>query len=124
LSLDEIQDRLRHVDYDRAALHQALEHKRQQTRKSVAQEVRDLIQSKGHDVTDILSLITIKKRASGQPRSYIHYVDPENPEREYVRGVLPAWMKEQMRANGFDPAVKEDRQLFKEQHLQQKIEMD
>jgi DNA-binding protein H-NS len=45
-------------------------------------------------------------------------VDPANPENIYVRGVLPRWMKEQMQANGLDPKSKDDRETFKQQHLQ------
>ena len=119
LPLEEIQEQLRHVDRDRAVLQRALQHRRQQTRKNVAQEVRDLIISRGHDVPDILSLIANKKWANGQGRSYVRYVDPANPQNEYIRGVLPRWMKEQMIAQGLNPKNKADRKIFKEQRLQQ-----
>lgn len=118
LSLDEIQARLRHVDNDRAELQRALNQKRQQTKRAVIQEVKELIQSRGHEVADILGMITIKKKADKQPRSYAHYVDPENPENEYVRGVLPGWMKAQMQEQGLNPKNKADRKLFKDQRLQ------
>ena len=124
LSLDEIQTRLRHVDHDRAALQRALQQRRHQTRKSVVKEVKDLILSRGHDVSDIISFVTSKKRADGQIRSYVCYVDPENPQNEYVRGVLPGWMKKQMIAQGLDPKDKSDRKAFKEQRLRRKIAPD
>jgi DNA-binding protein H-NS len=50
-------------------------------------------------------------------RSYISYVDPNNAENVYVRGVLPRWMKDQMASNGLDASSKEDRDRFKEQFL-------
>jgi DNA-binding protein H-NS len=49
--------------------------------------------------------------------SYATYVDPDNPSNTYVRGVLPGWMKDQMKATGFDPKNKEDRETFKQKHL-------
>lgn len=122
LSLDEIQARLRHVDNDRAVLQRALQQKRQQTKRAVIQEVKELIQSRGHEVSDILGMITIKKKADKQPRAYARYIDPENPENEYVRGVLPGWMKTQMLAQGLNPKSKTDRKLFKDQKLQKKSE--
>lgn len=120
LSLDEIQARLRHVDNDRVALQKALKQRRQQTRKLVANEVKELITSKGHDVADILSLVTNKKRAEKPSRSYTRYVDPDNSKNEYVRGVVPGWMKEQMKKQGLDPKNKEHRKQFKDQKLQRK----
>lgn len=120
LSLDEIQARLRDVDGDRTALQKALKQRRQKTRKSVAQQVKELITKEGHDVADILSLVTNKKRPGKSTRSYSLYFDPDNPENEYVRGVVPNWMKEQMKKLGLDPKNKEDRKQFKEQKLQKK----
>lgn len=121
MSLDEIQARLSNLNNDRAVLERALEHRRQQTRKELAQEIREMILSRGHDLTDILDLAANKKRAGGrvrQTRSYARYVDPTDPDNVYVRGVLPGWMKEQMVARGLNPKVKEDRETFKEQYLQ------
>jgi len=120
LSLEEIQARLRHVDSDRAALQKALKQRRQQTRKHVVQEVKKLIQSMGHDVEDILTIVNNKKRTAKPDRAYTHYIDPENPENEYVRGVVPGWMKEQMKKQGLDPKDREHRRLFKDQRLQKK----
>lgn len=122
LSLDQIQERLRHVDNNRVALQKALKQRRQKTRKLVAQEVKELITAKGHDVSDILSLVTNKKRTNKPARSYTHYVDPENSDNEYVRGVVPNWMREQMKKQGFDPKNKDHRKIFKEQKLQKQTE--
>lgn len=120
LSISEIQARLLHVDSDRAALQRALRQRRQQTRNVVAREVKDLILSKGHDVSDILALISSKKTGTGN-RNYTHYVDPHNPENEYIRGVVPRWMREQMRSHGLDPKKRIDREIFKERWLQKKM---
>lgn len=126
MSIDEIQARLHNLNNDRAALERALEYRRQQTRKDLAQEVREMILSRGHDLSDILDLAGSKKRGAGrgvrQARSYARYVDPTNPENSYVRGVLPGWMKEQMVARGLNPKLKADRETFKEQYLEKKEE--
>ena len=54
---------------------------------------------------------------SADRRSYVKYVDPDNPKNVYVRGAVPGWLKEKMRSAGFDPGSKEDRETFKSQHL-------
>ena len=120
LSLEEIEQRLYNIDSDRAALEAALEHKRQQGKVDLAQEVKDLILSRGYDVAEIVELMSSRKRGGGRikaSRSYARYVDPENPNNVYVRGVLPQWMKDQMAARGLDPKEKADRETFKAQYL-------
>jgi DNA-binding protein H-NS len=120
LSLDEIEERLYNLESDRAALETALEQKRQQSKTDLAQEVKDLILSRGYEVAEIVDLLTTRRRGVSRARSsrsYIRYVDPANSANVYVRGVLPQWMKEQMVAQGLDPKEKADREAFKEQHL-------
>ncbi len=120
LSLDEIEERLTSLESDRAALETALEQKRQQSKTDLAQEVRDLILSRGYEIAEIIDQLTTKRRGAGRirsGRSYTRYVDPENPGNVYVRGVLPQWMKEQMAAQGLDPKEKADREAFKERYL-------
>jgi len=120
LSLDEIEERIYNLDSDRAALESALEQKRQQNKVELAQEVKELILSRGYEVAEIIDQLTTRRRGGGRSRasrSYTRYVDPENPENVYVRGVLPQWMKDQMVANGLDPKEKADRETFKSQYL-------
>lgn len=120
LSLEEIEERLYNIDSDRAALEAALEQKRQQSKVDLAQEIKGLILSKGYEVAEIVDLLTAKRRGAGRvrsSRSYTRYVDPENPDNVYVRGVLPQWMKDQMAARGLNPKEKADREAFKAQYL-------
>ena len=120
LSADEIAQRLNNLESDRAELEMALEKRRQQSKKELAMEIRELIASRGYEIAEILDYIGSRKRstARGKPsRSYIRYVDPANSENVYVRGVLPKWMKDQMAEQGLNPKVKADREAFKEQHL-------
>ena len=120
LSLDEIEERLYNLESDRAALETALEQKRQQSKTDLAEEVKDLILSRGYEVAEIIDQLTTRRRGATRvrsSRSYIRYVDPANPKNVYVRGVLPQWMKEQMAAQGMNPKEKADREAFKEQYL-------
>jgi DNA-binding protein H-NS len=120
LSEDEIRQRLTNMESDRVALERALDQRRQQSKKDLAAEVRDLILDRGYDVAEIAGLLGGKKRGGARAkaaRSYSRYVDPNNPENVYVRGVLPRWMKEQMTAKGLDPSDKADRETFKAEHL-------
>ncbi len=121
LSLDEIQQRLNNIENDRAMLEKAREEKQMQSRKDLADEIREMIVGQGYDVAEILDLIgTGRKRGPGRgrgARSYVRYVDPANSDNVYIRGVLPGWMKEQMAAKGLDPKSKDDRNTFKSEHL-------
>ena len=120
LSADEIAQRLNSLESDRAELEVALEKRRQQSKKELAAEIKELIVSRGYDIAEILDYIGARKRSTvrGKPgRSYIRYVDPKNPENVYVRGVLPKWMKDQMAEQGLNPKIKADREAFKEQYL-------
>ena len=121
LSEEEIQQRLSSIESDRYALEKALERKRQDSKKELADEIREMIQGRGYELSEILQHLTPKRRGtrkSESSRSYTRYVDPANPENVYVRGVLPKWMKEQMAARGLNPKNKDDREAFKEQYLE------
>ena len=52
-----------------------------------------------------------------QSREYTRYVDPDNADNIYVRGVLPGWMKQKMQDQGYDPGSKSDREAFKANSL-------
>jgi DNA-binding protein H-NS len=122
LSVDEIQQQLAELAQNQALLEQVLAERRQQAKYDLVQEIKDLIQDRGYDVAEILSLMTSRRRRSaaakkGSSRQYTKYVDPDNPENVYVRGVLPGWMKQKMQDQGYDPSVKQDREAFKANYL-------
>jgi DNA-binding protein H-NS len=121
LSEEDIQQRLSDLASDQTALEKALERKRQENKKVLAEEIRQMILDRGYELDDVLPYLAARKRGAkkGKPdRAYARYVDPSNPANVYVRGVLPKWMKEQMTAKGLDPKRKEDREAFKEKYLQ------
>lgn len=122
LSVDEIQQQLQELAQNQANLKQALEERQQQAKYDLAQQIKELIQEHGYDVADVVSLLgTRKKRAAvvkkGGSRQYTRFVDPDNPENVYVRGVIPGWMKQKMQDQGYDPGSKPDREAFKANSL-------
>jgi DNA-binding protein H-NS len=97
-------------------------------RKDIAAQVRELIQSTGYSVYEIVALIPRTGRRGRRSRAvtpgqgvYPRFVDPDNPNNVYRRGVLPGWMKERMLAHGLDPSRKADRETFKTTHLRKEM---
>ncbi len=124
LSVEEIKRQLEEAESRKAELHRMLETRRQEGKDEVAQQIKDLIESNGYEYDEILPLVTPKRKRGGSAqkkavssREYTRYVDPENAANVYVRGVLPGWMKQKMRAEGYDPTSKTDREAFKTNSL-------
>jgi DNA-binding protein H-NS len=124
LSVDQIQQQLEEIEQSKAELERALVTRRQEAKHGVAQQVRDLITQGGYDLDEIVPLLAPRRRrgaAAARPaatgREYTRYVDPENSENVYVRGVLPGWMKQKMQEQGYDASVKADREAFKANYL-------
>ena len=122
LSVDEIQQQLDELAQNQAELEEALEHRQQQAKYDLAQEIKDLIQERGYDVSEIVELLGARRRRSSavkksSSRQYTRYVDPDNPSNIYVRGVIPGWMKQKMQDQGYDPGSKADREAFKANSL-------
>lgn len=120
LSVEEIRRQLEEAESRKAELNRMLETRREQGKEEVIEQIRTLIESHGYDYDEILPLVRSKKKRgkkSVSSREYTRYVDPENDSHVYVRGVLPGWMKDKMRAQGFDPSSKKDREAFKANSL-------
>jgi DNA-binding protein H-NS len=129
LTVDQIRQQLAEIEQSKTELERVLDTRRHEARQDVVQQIRELIISNGYDMEEILPMVPPKRRR-GAPagsratppagRDYTRYVDPENPENVYVRGVLPGWMKQKMHEQGYDPGVKADREAFKANYLQVK----
>lgn len=126
LSVDEIQEQLDQIDQNRSDLEKALEDRRQQAKFDLARHIKETILDHGYDVAEIAPLLTARRRRSAGGaksaakrggRQYTKYVDPQNPDNVYVRGVIPSWMKERMQEQGYDPSSKPDREAFKANYL-------
>lgn len=125
LSVEEIKRQLDEAETKKAELNHILEVRRQEGKEEVILQIRHLIEDNGYRYEDILPLVAPKRRrGAGAPRKpvshrqYTRYVDPDNAEHIYVRGVLPGWMKQKMQEQGYDPTSKTDREAFKENSLQ------
>lgn len=123
LSVDEIKRQLDEAENRQAELSRILEVRRQEGREGVIEQIRDIIENNGYQYDEILPFVA-RKRGRGaarklvSDRQYTRYVDPDNAEHIYVRGVLPGWMKQKMQEHGYDPASKDDRLAFKANSLQ------
>ena len=128
MSAEEIEAQLQQLALNKRALEKALERKKSRRKTDLAAKVRDMIVAEGYEVDEILELVDKKKRGGGAadkaPGTHKAYVDPENPENSYSRGVLPGWMKARMQANGLDPANKADRDTFKARFLKAVVRND
>jgi DNA-binding protein H-NS len=123
LSVEDLKQQLQQIEQRKVDLEKALTQRWHEAKSELAQEIRELIDARGYDAEEILSLIMPRRRRGGGGakkgnRSYTRYVDPQNPSHVYTRGVLPGWMKEKMTEQGYDPSVKEDREAFKANYLQ------
>lgn len=121
MSAAEIQAQIQHLEASKRSLEKALEKQKSRRKSDLAAKVRDLIMAEGFDVEEILELVDKKKRAGGGAEkagaTVKAYVDPDNPENIYTRGVLPGWMKARMQSEGLDPADRDDRNTFKASFL-------
>ncbi|MBK1721690.1 H-NS histone family protein [Thiocystis violacea] len=124
LSVDEIRRQLDEAESKKTELKKLLEVRRQEGKDDIIQQVKDLIQSNGYELDEIIPLISTKRRrGTAAPRKlvssrqYKRYVDPDDSENVYVRGVLPGWMKQKMKDQGYDPSSKDDREAFKAKSL-------
>jgi DNA-binding protein H-NS len=125
LSVDEIQQQLENIEMSKAELRRALEQRRQEAKQEIAEQIREMIVQQGYELEEIVPLIVQRRRRAaaaarkgGGNRQYTRFVDPQNPENVYVRGVLPGWMKQKMQEQGYDPSSKSDREAFKANYLQ------
>ncbi len=121
LSVEEIKRQLDETENRQAELNRILKKRRKEAKVDVIRQIRKIIEDNGYEYGEILPLIQPKnrreKQQSDSDRSENHpsryYVDPENPNNTYVRGVLPGWMKKKMQELGYDPSSKDDRIAFK-----------
>lgn len=122
LTLNELQKELEKTEKRMFDLQAAIELKLEEDKTSLAEEIKQLIENRGYQQNDIVTLISPRRKAYARRtsrKSASVYVDPENPDNVYKgRGPLPRWVKEKMKQLGLDPANKEDRQRLLAEMLQ------
>ncbi|QIK38807.1 H-NS histone family protein [Caldichromatium japonicum] len=117
LSLEDIKRQIEEAEARRAQLEKILEDKREQSKGQIVEQIRSLIFDNGYDPEEIMNLVLRRRRKLVGHRQYRRYVDPDNPDNIYIRGVLPGWMKQKMVEKGYDPSSKADREAFKSNYL-------
>ena len=120
--VEEIQAQLAQLDAETSALQAALRERHAAELAQFVNELRERILARGYRVDDVLARLgkgDRQRSAKARSARITRYVDPEVPERGYSRGPLPAWLREKMRAAGYDPADKAQRDAFKATHLRQ-----
>ncbi|KAA6183049.1 H-NS histone family protein [Thiohalocapsa marina] len=118
LSVDELRQRKLEMEQQQAEMDRLLAQKLRETRRDFVRELRDLIEARGYSVEEIGEQLAGRRRGGGgaQP-SGKYYVDPQDPDNVYKRGPLPGWLKDKMRADGYDPDNKAQRDDYKASHL-------
>ncbi|MEA1051877.1 H-NS histone family protein [Lamprobacter modestohalophilus] len=123
-SAEEIQAQIEQVKQEQYALERAFEARLKEEKKAFVEELKQIIAERGYQQDDIAEQLGGRQRKQRGKRpgagsgNYTQYVDPDNPENVYIRGRMPYWLIEKMAANGYDPENAEQRQQFKEEHLQ------
>ena len=124
LSLEELHAKLEETAKAQATIEKLVAQRKEEAKGELAQEIRDLIAERGYAVEDIAELLQKgrrRKKADVQGKGagrYACYVDPENPENIYKRGPLPKWFRAKMQEKGYDPNSTQDRNTFKQNHLE------
>lgn len=121
--ISEIQSTIENLDAQRAQLEADLAEAKVAAREHVVQTVRAMIDEAGFAPEEILPLVAPpakgKAKVASDGRAFPVYALLSDPSKTYVRGVLPAWLKEAMVASGFDPTMGADRAAFKANYMAQ-----
>jgi DNA-binding protein H-NS len=121
LTAAELKAQIENLKAEQQALARALEERKEQEKRDLAEAIQGMITERGYDLEEITTLVLGRKRRNSKSptanASYARYADPDNPNNTYLRGRLPNWLVEKMSANGYDPNSAEQRAQFKEEHL-------
>jgi DNA-binding protein H-NS len=122
LSLDQIQEQLAQIEAEKKTLELALQKRRSVALADFVKDIRGQIVGRGYTVDEVFAQLRKGRRkasAARRPGEYPRYVDPDNPQRGYTRGPLPAWLRQKMEAEGYDATDREQREAFKSNYLKQ-----
>ena len=127
LPLPDVISELRALEARKAELEALASEAKKTNLPLVVEGIKTYIYDNGFSLDEVLPLLAPtskgKAKKSGKPRAprtegpRVTFTSRLNSEHVYVRGVLPAWLKEEMIATGFDPENKESRDKYKAQHM-------
>ena len=116
LTLEQLHQRLEELGAEWNAVEAQIERRTHEDKQALADLIRQKITDAGYRPEEITTLLRGRRGSSRGSRSYTTWVDPDS-SNTYVRGPLPAWLRDKMAKAGVDPADKEQREAFKQQHL-------
>ncbi len=113
---------IQEVEQRKAELLPMLDARKQDIKQTLIATLKQSILDAGFSVEEIIPLLQTTKKGKKSPaasggRAYQTYRHPQDASKIYVRGVLPAWMKQEMVAQGLDPTNKAHRESFKNDFL-------
>ena len=114
-TLDELQQALAMARQDREELARLIDERKAVEKERLLDELLARAAALGIQPGEFLDPL-VKRMGPKKPRS-LRYVDPGNPENVYVCGPTPAWLKANMRRDGFDPDVLAQRIDYRQKHL-------
>lgn len=120
-SYSDMQARMNELEQERAALEQAMAAKRNERKKELYMSFREQAFAEGFSLAEVIGNRLTGGRGRGVSTSgteYPTWVLKSDPSLTYVRGRLPNWMQEQMGGLGLDPKSREDRERFKQEHME------
>lgn len=123
-SIEEIKVAIDAIEAQKAELLAAVAAKQAEARANILAQMRAACIDNDIDPAEVAAALKPPtndkrtRRASGtDTRVFPIYCLKSDPQRTYMRGVLPGWLKDAIMAAGLDPAKKEDRERFRADHM-------
>jgi DNA-binding protein H-NS len=123
LPLPDVISELRALEARKAELEALASEAKKTNLPLVVEGIKTYIYDNGFTLNEVLPLLAGKAKKASKPRATrnegprVTFTSKTNPGNVYVRGVLPAWLKTDMLAAGFDPENKESRDKYKAEHM-------
>jgi DNA-binding protein H-NS len=117
----ELKAKLESLEAEQKEVQRALSAKRDRRKSELLAEFKQRVIEEGFQVAEFADAFGGRRgggRRASTPRSYPRYIDKGDSSRSYVRGPLPSWMKERMSAVGLNPAMKDDRERYKNDYME------
>lgn len=119
LEYPELRTKLDEIEKQKSEVEKALMAKRNDRKRELLAAFKQRVEDEGFTLHEVCPLRSAGKnrRGNGSERTFAVYVSNDDPEKTYVRGPLPSWMKEKMAGLGLDPSSKEDRDRYKADYM-------
>lgn len=114
-TIHEIQSQIEQCEARAEELRRALDERRAEILMTTAHQILDLISTRGLSLAEVMPLLkpTASKKATRAPMNSMRWIDPQTGVG-YVRGPVPAALKQRMADMGFNGSFK----TWRDQHMQ------